>query len=97
MSYKRKTETDEDRMSVFTIDQIIKLTPYDHITETLGLAIPFRIKSRDGVFITLEHDSGMSRDLVTRIAIITNPRSEVINPSGFCPCYAYDYDADFRR
>lgn len=91
----KKTKTGEDRMSVFTVDQVIKLTPYDLIAETIGSAIPFRIKSRDGVFITMERISGgRSRDIVTRIAVITNPRSEVINPSGFCPCYAYDYEAD---
>ena len=92
MSYKRKNETDEDRTSVFVEGQIISISPYDQITDELGLSVQYIVKKRNGVFITLERNDGTSRELVTRIAFVSNPRSEVINPSGFCPCYAYDYD-----
>lgn len=92
MSYKRKNKTDEDRTSVFVEGQIINITPYDQITEELGLSVQYIVKKRNGVFVTLERNDGTSRELVTRIAFVSNPRSEVINPSGFCPCYAYDYD-----
>jgi len=92
MSYKRKNKTDEDRTSVFVEGQIINITPYDQITEELGLSVQYIVKKRNGVFVTLERNDGTSMELVTRIAFVSNPRSEVINPSGFCPCYAYDYD-----
>lgn len=92
MSYKQTNKTDESRTSVFVEGQIISLTPYDLITDELGLSVQYRVKKRNGVFATLERNDGTLKEFVTRIAFVSNPRSEVINSSGFCPCYAYDYN-----
>ena len=97
---------DIEKMSAFYVGQIIRLFPYDIITNELKSSEDYDITKREGNFVTLTMTGKTDerketekygkkfcvKTLMTRIGMIKNPPSEVISPDGYCPCYAYDYD-----
>lgn len=97
---------DLNKMSTFCVGQTIRLFPYDIVTEELKASENYEITKRDGNIVTLTMKGKTDerkatekygkdfyvKTVTTRIGTIKNPPSEVINPDGYCPCYAYDYD-----